>query len=35
MHPTIMICNTQSVDTGGSNDTQFDMHIVPDGQTQR
>ena len=31
---TIMICNTQPVDTGGSNDTQFDMHIVPDGQTK-
>ena len=26
---TILICNTQPVDTGGNNDTQFDLHVVP------
>ena len=31
---TILVCNTQPVDTGGNNDTQFDMHIVPSGQTK-
>ena len=31
---TIMVCNTQPADTGGNNDTQFDMHIVPDGQAK-
>ena len=31
---TIMVCNTQPADTGGSNDSQFDMHIVPDGQAK-
>ena len=31
---TIMVCNTQPEDTGGSNDTTFDLHIVPSGQTK-
>ena len=31
---TILICNTQPVDTGGTNDTQFDLHVVPDGQAK-
>ena len=31
---TIMVCNTQPVDTGGTNDTQFDLHIVPSGQAK-
>ena len=31
---TIMICNTQPVDTGGNNDSQFDLHVIPSGQTK-
>ena len=31
---TIMVCNTQPADTGGSNDSQFDLHVVPSGQTK-
>ena len=31
---TMLFCNTASVDTGGSNDTNFDLHIVPNGQTK-
>mgnify|MGYP003347815328 CR=1 FL=1 len=30
---TILICNTASADTGGSNDTTFDLHFVPQGQS--
>ena len=30
----MLFCNTASVDTGGSNDTNFDLHIVPNGQTK-
>jgi hypothetical protein len=25
---------TQPVDTGGNNDSQFDLHVVPSGQTK-
>ena len=31
---TIMVCNTQPEDTGGGNDTMFDLHLVPSGQTK-
>jgi hypothetical protein len=31
---TIMVCNTQPEDTGGANDTEFDLHLVPFGQTK-
>ena len=31
---TIMVCNTQPEDTGGNNDTMFDLHLVPSGQTR-
>ena len=30
----LMVCNTQPEDTGGNNDSQFDMHFVPAGQTR-
>jgi hypothetical protein len=29
---TIMVCNT--ADTGGNNDTTFDLHFVPNGQAK-
>lgn len=31
---TIMVCNTQPEDTGGANDTTFDLHLIPNGQTK-
>ena len=31
---TIMVCNTASADTGGGNDTTFDLHFVPNGQAK-
>jgi|TARA_R110000803_G_scaffold24276_1_gene58721 hypothetical protein len=31
---TILVCNTQPEDTGGTNDTQLDLHVVPSGQTK-
>ncbi len=31
---TLLVCNTASEDTGGSNDTTFDLHFVPSGQTK-
>ena len=31
---TILICNTASADTGGNNDTTFDLHFVPNGQAK-
>lgn len=31
---TIMVCNTQPEDTGGGNDTTFDLHLIPSGQTK-
>ena len=31
---TMLFCNTASVDTGGSNDTNFDLHIIPSGQAK-
>lgn len=31
---TLMVCNTQPEDTGGSNDSTFDLHFVPNGQTK-
>jgi|TARA_E500000178_G_scaffold324875_1_gene351666 hypothetical protein len=31
---TIMVCNTASADTGGNNDTTFDLHFVPNGQAK-
>jgi len=31
---TLMVCNTQPEDTGGSNDSTFDLHFVPSGQTK-
>jgi|TARA_A100001388_G_scaffold21692_1_gene14215 hypothetical protein len=31
---TILVCNTASADTGGSNDSSFDLHLVPNGQAK-
>ena len=31
---TVMVCNTASADTGGNNDSTFDLHFVPNGQAK-
>lgn len=31
---TILVCNTANNDGTGSNDSVFDMHVIPDGQTK-
>lgn len=31
---TLLICNIGTDDGTGSNDTSFDMHVIPDGQTK-
>jgi hypothetical protein len=31
---TIIVCNTSADDGTGVNDTKFDMHIIPDGQSR-
>lgn len=31
---TLLVCNTGTDDGTGVNDSQFDMHVVPDGQTK-
>jgi len=31
---TIIVCNTAADDGTGVNDTKFDMHIIPDGQSK-
>jgi len=31
---TLMVCNTQPADTGGGNDSTFDLFFVPSGQTR-
>ena len=31
---TLLICNKAAVDTGGSNDTSVDLHLIPNGQAK-
>lgn len=31
---TLLVCNTATDDGTGSNDSSFDMHVIPDGQTK-
>jgi len=31
---TILVCNTATDDGTGTNDSSFDMHVIPDGQTK-
>lgn len=31
---TLLVCNTQPEDTGGANDTTFDLHLVKSGQAK-
>lgn len=31
---TILVCNIANNDGTGSNDSVFDMHVIPDGQTK-
>lgn len=31
---TLLVCNTAADDGTGSNDTRFDCHVVPDGQSR-
>lgn len=31
---TILICNTSVDDGTGTNNTRFDMHVIPNGQTK-
>lgn len=31
---TLMVCNTASFDSGGANDSQFDLHFIKNGQAK-
>jgi len=31
---TLLVCNTANDDGTGTNDTSFDMHVIPDGQVK-
>lgn len=31
---TILVCNTATDDGTGTNDSSFDMHVIPDGQSK-
>lgn len=31
---TLLVCNVGTDDGTGSNDSSFDMHVIPDGQTK-
>jgi hypothetical protein len=31
---TILVCNIATDDGTGTNDSRFDMHVIPDGQTK-
>tara|TARA_B100000035_G_C21030010_1_gene567934 strand:+ start:691 stop:1023 length:333 start_codon:yes stop_codon:yes gene_type:complete len=31
---TVLVCNNQIDDGSGANDTSFDMHVIPNGQSK-
>jgi hypothetical protein len=31
---TLLVCNTATDDGTGTNNSRFDMHVIPDGQTK-